>query len=289
MDNILVGHSSFYVRMGWIKKGVEYVKKNSSENIFAKSNISAIDELGIGSVMVQSLRYWMTLLDILKKQDKQYYLKRDIERIIEKCPYFQNRNVLWLLHTYIMDRENKEQKPVLWEIFIKNNKISSFTYESAMQILNMYCKENGIEITSRSGKDSISVFIKTYYKDSSENVDPEDNMHSPFSKLEYLIKNIDGEYYFRSIKYSEITEYLALYLLTRKLKGIKTKEISVNEAYNHFNSIIKIRFNDYEKLLSKLECINLISQDRSAGLQNIHIIKNLSETEIVEKILESEY
>lgn len=288
MDNILVGHSSFYIRVGWIKKGVEYVKKNSSENIFSKSNISAIDELGIGSVMVQSLRYWMILLDVLKKQDKQYRLKRDIELIIDKSPYLQNKNILWLLHSYIMDRENREEKAVLWDVFIKNNKISAFTEESAMQILNMHFKGNGIEITSRSAKDTLSVFIKTYYKESTENIDPEDNLYSPFAKLEYLKKNIDGEYYFRNIEYSEITEYLVLYLLTRKLKITEANEISVNEAYTHFNSIIKMRFSDYEKLISKLENTNLISQDRAAGLQNIHIIKKLSETEIVERMLESE-
>jgi hypothetical protein len=289
MDNILVGHSSFYVRIGWIKKGVEYVKKNSSDNIFAKSNINAIDELGIGSVMVQSLRYWMTLLDILKKQDKQYHLKRDIELIIEKNPYFENKNSLWLLHSYIMDRENEEEKAVLWEVFIKNNKMSAFTNESAMQLLVIYCKENGIEITNRSAKDSLSVFIRTYYKEVNENLDPEENLYSPFTKLEYLAKNIDGKYYFRNVKHSEITEYIVMYLLTRKLKKRETKMIAVNEAYTHFNSIIKMRFNDYEKLISKLECSDIISLDRSAGLQNIHIIKKLSETEIVEKILESEY
>lgn len=288
MENILVGHSSFYIRAGWIKKGVEYVEKNSSENIFSKSNIRAIDELGIGSVMVQSLRYWMILLDILKKQDKQYYLKRDIELIIDKNPYLQNKNILWLLHTYIMDREDQKQKAVLWEVFIKNNKISAFTEESAIQILNMYFKGNGIKISSRSAKDTLSVFIKTYYNENNESLDPEDNLYSPFTKLEYLTKNIDGEYYFRNVEYSEITEYIALYLLTRKLKNIAVNAISVNEAYTHFNSIIKMRLNDYEKLISKLERTNLISQDRSAGLQNIYIIKKLSETEIVLKILESE-
>jgi len=152
----------------------------------------------------------------------------------------------------------------------------------------MHCKANGIEISRRSAKDTLSVFIKTYYKENNENIDPEDNMYSPFTKIEYLTKNIDGEYYFRNIEYSEITEYLVLYLLIRKLKIKEADVISVNEAYAHFNSIIKMRFNDYEKLISKLECTKLIAQDRAAGLQNIHVIKKLSETEVVERILESE-
>ena len=98
MGNLLVGHSSFYLRNGWVKKGVEYVQKNKDENIFSKNNIKAIDELGIGSVMVQSLKFWLIMLDIIGKKDKELYLKREIEYILKMDPYLQKINTLWLLH-----------------------------------------------------------------------------------------------------------------------------------------------------------------------------------------------
>lgn len=285
MVNLLVGHSSFYLRNGWIKKGVEYVQKNKDENIFSKSNIKAIDELGIGSVMVQSLKFWLIMLDIIGKKDKEFYLKREIEYILKMDPYLQKINTLWLLHTYIMEREKKDENPVLWNLFIKNKKNSVFTEEEARDILALFYKEEKEIVSERSIKDSVNVFIKTYYKDIDLKVDPEDNLFSPFIKLNYLQKNENGKYYFRDIYNTEIAEELIFFLLKRI---VKDKQISIMDSYSYINGIIKMRINEYEKLISKLENREFLFVDRAAGLQNINIIKDISEKEIIQLIMERE-
>ncbi len=285
MVNLLVGHSSFYLRNGWVKKGVEYVQKNKDENIFSKNNIKAIDELGIGSVMVQSLKFWLIMLDIIGKKDKELYLKREIEYILKMDPYLQKINTLWLLHTYIMEREKKDENPVLWNLFIKNTKNSVFTEEEARDILALFYKEEKEVVSERSIRDSISVFIKTYYKDIDLKVDPEDNLFSPFIKLNYLQKNENGKYYFRDIYNTEIAEELIFFLLKRI---VKDKQISIMDSYSYINGIIKMRINEYEKLISKLENREFLFVDRAAGLQNINIIKDISEKEIIQLIMERE-
>lgn len=285
MGNLLVGHSSFYLRNGWVKKGVEYVQKNKDENIFSKNNIKAIDELGIGSVMVQSLKFWLIMLDIIGKKDKELYLKREIEYILKMDPYLQKINTLWLLHTYIMEREKKDENPVLWNLFIKNTKNSVFTEEEARDILALFYKEEKEVVSERSIRDSISVFIKTYYKDIDLKVDPEDNLFSPFIKLNYLQKNENGKYYFRYIYNTEIAEELIFFLLKRI---VKDKQISIMDSYSYINGIIKMRINEYEKLISKLENREFLFVDRAAGLQNINIIKDISEKEIIQLIMERE-
>ena len=285
MVNLLVGHSSFYLRNGWIKKGVEYVQKNKDENIFSKSNIKAIDELGIGSVMVQSLKFWLIMLDIIGKKDKEFYLKREIEYILKMDPYLQKINTLWLLHTYIMEREKKDENPVLWNLFIKNTKNSVFTEEEARDILALFYKEEKEIVSERSIKDSVNVFIKTYYKDIDLKVDPEDNLFSPFIKLNYLQKNENGKYYFRDIYNTEIAEELIFFLLKRI---VKDKQISIMDSYSYINGIIKMRINEYEKLISKLENREFLFVDRAAGLQNINLIKDISEKEIIQLIMERE-
>lgn len=285
MGNLLVGHSSFYLRNGWVKKGVEYVQKNKDENIFSKNNIKAIDELGIGSVMVQSLKFWLIMLDIIGKKDKELYLKREIEYILKMDPYLQKINTLWLLHTYIMEREKKDENPVLWNLFIKNKKNSVFTEEEARDILALFYKEEKEVVSERSIRDSISVFIKTYYKDIDLKVDPEDNLFSPFIKLNYLQKNENGKYYFRDIYNTEIAEELIFFLLKRI---VKDKQISIMDSYSYINGIIKMRINEYEKLISKLENREFLFVDRAAGLQNINIIKDISEKEIIQLIMERE-
>lgn len=286
MEYIFVGHSSFYIREGWLKKGVEYVKKYPKENAFSKLNIDAIDRLGIGSVMVQSLKFWMTSLDILGKKDKSYILKRNIEKILEKDPYLQNKNILWLLHLYIMEREKKDQIPILWDISLKSKKINVFTADQLESQLNLFLKENNLSFSKRSIKDSISTFIKTYHTDG-EMGDPENNMYSPFVRIEYLKKNIEGEYFFRNISADEISEYLPYYLLCRRCQD-GTNEIQMSELYNEFNSIIRMKYYEFEKLVSRLQNRNLISVDRAAGLSNIIIIKKLDESEIIDRLLESE-
>ncbi|MCI7188227.1 MAG: DUF4007 family protein [Fusobacterium mortiferum] len=285
MGNLLVGHSSFYLRNGWVKKGVEYVQKNKDENIFSKNNIKAIDELGIGSVMVQSLKFWLIMLDIIGKKDKELYLKREIEYILKMDPYLQKINTLWLLHTYIMEREKKDENPVLWNLFIKNTKNSVFTEEEARDILALFYKEEKEVVSERSIRDSISVFIKTYYKDIDLKVDPEDNLFSPFIKLNYLQKNENGKYYFRDIYNTEIAEELIFFLLKRI---VKDKQISIMDSYSYINGIIKMRINEYEKLISKLENREFLFVDRAAGLQNINLIKDISEKEIIQLIMERE-
>mgnify|MGYP000870287641 CR=1 FL=1 len=50
-------HGSFYVRASWPMKGLLAINKNSV--IFTPQKVmEAVDELGIGRVMVTSLRYW---------------------------------------------------------------------------------------------------------------------------------------------------------------------------------------------------------------------------------------
>lgn len=288
MTHILVGHNSFYLREGWIKKGIEYLKKDNSEMAFSKTKIKAVDELGIGSVMVQSLKFWLNLLDIMKKEEKQYIPKRNIEKIIEGDPYFQNKNILWLLHSYIFDRDNKDEIAILWDIAINSKKINVFTKGELSVQIDIFFKENGMKFSKRSVEDSIAVFLKTYYGEIKNEKDPETNMYSPFNRLNYLQKNIKDEYYFRNISSTEISEYLVYYFLYRITEGFKHKTIEVNESYNFFSSMIKMKHYDYEKLIGKLENRDFISIDRAGGLANIIIKKELTEEEIIDRLLESE-
>lgn len=288
MNFMLVGHSSFYLREGWIKKGIEYLKIDNSEIAFSKTKVKAVDDLGIGSVMVQSLKFWLNLLDIIKKENKQYIPKRNIEKIIEKDPYLQNTNILWLLHSYIFDRDNKNEIAILWNVAISSKKINVFTKDELRVQIDIFFKENGITFSKRSVEDSISVFLKTYYGEIQNEKDPETNMYSPFNRLNYLQKNIKNEYYFRNITSAEISEYLAYYFLYRITKGFKDKAIEINKSYDFFSSMIKMKHYDYEKLIGKLENRDFISIDRAGGLANIIIKKELTEEEIIDRLLESE-
>lgn len=52
-------HETFFIRKGWLYKGIRGVDANAGVFIDKKEN--PMDILGMGSNMVKSLRYWMRL------------------------------------------------------------------------------------------------------------------------------------------------------------------------------------------------------------------------------------
>ena len=51
-------HETFFIRKGWLSKGMKYVRQTNGEVFIDKKN-NPMDVLGIGSNMVKSLRYWL--------------------------------------------------------------------------------------------------------------------------------------------------------------------------------------------------------------------------------------
>lgn len=284
---ILSGHNSFYLRDGWLHKGYNLIKNEEivNSNIFSKSNTDTIDELGLGSMMVQSIRFWMHLLGIIEKESATSYRISEIARkIFEYDPYLQNNNTLWLLHINIFNLHG--EKPILWEgIFEKDSNYNNFTREELDSYMEVYLNEKEIKASNKTLKDCISTFLNMYLSKLDMTLDPEENLHSPFSKLEYL-REEEGLYKFRNINFKEISELLIYLILFREVKG---NQMQLSEGYKQVNKAVRMSFVDYEKLISKLENRNMFRIDRAAGLENIIFTKpDVSPMEIVTEILEDE-
>lgn len=293
MKVIISGHSSFYMRGSWLNKLFYKVfkcdtNKKIDKAFFSKGNlIKAIDTLGIGSKMVESLKYWLDIFSIVDKKGNILELSECAKIIFELDPYLENKNSLWLLHSNIFTK--KDEKVLIWDLAFSSNSTSTFTKESLEKRAEYYCTENRIKYSKKTLVDTINVFIKTYLKDDKNSLDPEDNIVSPFVKLEYL-KEDKGVYRIKNIERKNISEYLIYYLFIKKLRstGI-TNQITISEAYDYVNKIIRISYLEFEKIIQTLENEKEICVDRAVGLQNITIdTHRYSEREIIKKILESE-
>ena len=287
----LSGHNSFYLRDGWLNKGYKLVKNKEviESKLFSKNNIDTVDTLGLGSMMVQSLKFWMILLGILKKQTAtKFQLTEIAEEIFKVDPYLQNRNTLWVLHLNIFNLI--DDKAILWEcIFEKDPNYNNFTREDLDSYVETYLREKEVTASTKTIKDCLNTFIKMYSSKIDTSVSPEENLFSPFSRLDYLSNN--GEYYrFRNIHHEELSEYIVYLIFMRKLsRGYSANQLSLTEGYKEVNKFIKMSFFDYEKLLNKLEIKNDIKVDRAAGLENIifnSLVKN--EIDIIKKVLQDE-
>ena len=50
-------HDTFFIRKGWLSKGMKYVQKKP--DVFVAKDENPMDVLGIGANMVKALRYWL--------------------------------------------------------------------------------------------------------------------------------------------------------------------------------------------------------------------------------------
>ena len=70
---VLNKHGSFYMRSGWGTKIQQAV--NSDAAIFAPANEQdAIDEIGLGCVMIKALRYWADAMGLTYEKKSKMLL-----------------------------------------------------------------------------------------------------------------------------------------------------------------------------------------------------------------------
>lgn len=82
------GHQSFFIRKGWLSKGIAAVRANSAILMPSNSKL-AMEELGLGSNQVSALKYWLLALGLIEKASdgKSHVLTPLCELIFEKDPY----------------------------------------------------------------------------------------------------------------------------------------------------------------------------------------------------------
>jgi len=283
MENIkysISGHESFYIREGWLTKGLEFIKEaqmnNSSDNPFSNNSIiDTIDELGLGVNMVKSLKFWLETFNLVSKG----MLTRHAEIIYDKDKYIQKKETLWLLHYYISSVQDNS-------VFIVWRAISE-------RLTKVFSKENIISdmelmldkpVSLKTLESNFNVYINTYYSSKYESKDPENNIVSPFVKLKYLqFDDKTGDYKFRNVSYEEINPYIALLIFQGCMGEIQLIEFS--KLFEYFRKYVKMDAYDFNLLLKRMQGLNLLTIDYAAGLNNI-VIKKLDELEILGKIYE---
>ncbi|UDQ96966.1 DUF4007 family protein [Lentisphaerota bacterium WC36G] len=277
--SFFAGHESFYLRSGWLSKGIEAIKNNSE--IFLTSNLKdAIDNLGIGANMVKSLKYWLEFCNIIEKEKKntsKYNLTSFGKNIYDIDFYCLNKGTLWLLHYHSC------VKSPLWKVMFCEEDISYFDKEKASIITTARIKEEGTKYARKTIDSAISVFINTYlWANKTSKEEPEDNLNSPLAELKLLQKDNNNNYCFRALNSNEIPPML-IYLIIFGSK-IKRNSLPLDLAFKEIRKYLKIDLNSLREILNRLENDNYIQVDRAAGLNNIINKANLT-TEKIEQII----
>ncbi len=281
-------HDTFFIRKGWLSKGMRCVARKP--DVFVAHDENPMDVLGIGANMVKALRYWLQAVGLTSEPSKGKRVQSftDLGKLIyEHDTYIEELGTLYLLQYSLA---SKKEDATAWYFFFNEFSMSEFSREDFVAALQKYIKMNDAETeyAIRSLNDDFQCIINTYlprYKSNPSRVSPENNIDCPFGELGLVdTLNKRKKTYKKSIPASDtLNPYVILAVIADNAKG--RREISLNELLTAPYNIGKVFNLDSITMLDvlyKIEKLGQIKINRTAGLDVITLQAEMSFLECVE-------
>lgn len=276
-------HGTFHIREGWMEKALNVIKdSNDDKSIFRKE--VGVANLGIGSMMVTSLRYWMIASEVI--EDKDSKLSDFGELLYKYDPYLDSYFSWWMIHQHLVS--NFSDSPV-FNIVFNHRKKGAFSKDDIVDFVDSYISASKqYEIVSKDYIDAdVSVLINTYVVGKVTN--PEDNLQSPLAKLGLLKKCSDGKYAFTSARRDSLPYLVVYYSLINVLKEKDSVNIDdLMELENNPMNVFCLDKNTMFLYLNDMKEKDLITINKTAGLNMIYIQNRLDQKDLFEMFFKEE-
>jgi len=279
------GHETFFIRKGWISKGLKNVTADAT--VFMGTNANPMDVLGIGSNMVKSMRYWIQAigLTVERQHGRKEQVLTDLGKVVyENDPYIEEIGTLWILH-YCLSKNIADA--TAWYYFFNEFKLSEFDREDFIRQITSYLRIQNEDVSVRSLEDDFNCIINTYLpriKSNPSKVQPESNIDCPFGELG-LIDIVDKKRKtYRKVcpKKGDIHPLILLAVIIDQAASKKEIRISdIQNATNNAGKIFNLDIITLTSLLYDLELLGYVKVIRTAGLDVIRIEKDMSFEECV--------
>ena len=292
------GHETFFIRKGWLGKGLKNVV--DKPDVFVTKEVNPMDILGIGSNMVKSLRYWMQAAGLATepKSGKRVQTLTELGRTVyQQDPYLEELGTLLLLQ---YELATNFELATSWYFFFQEFNMQEFTKDDFVRALNNYIVLNAPEAvhSDRSLTDDFNCIVSTYIsrnKSNPEKISPENNIDCPLGELGLIgIANKEKKIYRKSIPSVKLFHpFIVQAMILRGMEQAKFKagksqklELEINSLLYGKNSIGRVFNLDTITLLDILrnsENRNLLKIVRTAGLDVVQIDAGGSAAEYVTK------
>lgn len=277
----LKGHESFAIREGWITKGLAAVESNP----FLFSENYGADDLGVGSNMAKSIRFWLTTANLIQDHSPNGVTLSEIGRVI--CKYdmcADDTFTLGLLH-YLL--ASNHDRLTTWYVFFNKVDMDDFSKEELVEVLrHCICEEGNLaEISERSLSDDISCLFQMYTRNVPSDYDPEEKKISPFTRLS-LLKREGSRFQKNQPDRKVLDKLLILVLLFDFFAREKNDSVSIDELMKvsngpaHIFNLKRYRLVEY---LDQLATEQLISVNHTAGLDMVYKNCDLSTIDIIKR------
>jgi hypothetical protein len=288
------GHETFYIRKGWLYKGISKVTVDAS--VFMGNSGNPMDIFGIGSNMVKSLRYWLQAVGLTEENSKGKRSQHLTEfgRLVKlKDEYFQEVGTLWLVHYKLVTNLDLATS---WYIFFNQFDYIEFTKEDFVNRVTKYLRMNDDvkELpATRTIEEDFNCIVNTYLpkvKLNRKKVNPESNLECPLAELGLLdVANKDKKIY-RKARPSEgsIPPLVVLAVILDNAEG--NGEIPLTRLLNDDGNVGKVFNLDTIRLVNivyELEKLGYLKVVRTAGLDIIKLITDMSFLQCVEEYYNS--
>lgn len=286
-------HDTFFIRKGWLSKGMKYV--HSKPDVFVAKDENPMDVLGIGANMVKALRYWLQAVGLTEEPNSGKRVQTFTplgQSVFTNDRYIEELGTLYLLHYRL---SSNKSDATAWYYFFNEFTMSEFSRDDFVDFLQrrIRMEDSDAPVAIRSLNDDFSCIINTYlprYKTSPNRVAPESNIDCPFGELGLIdILSKEKKTYRKAIPVaSTISPWVALAIIVDQAG--ESKEISLNELLTAPCNIGKTLNLDAISMLDvlyQIERIGKIKINRTAGLDVIHILEGLTFQDCVDAYYQS--
>lgn len=270
-------HDTFFIRKGWLSKGMKYV--DAKPTVFVDKIENPMDVLGIGSNMVKALRYWLQAVGLTEESVSGKRVQKFTElgnAVFRNDRFIEELGTLLLLQ-YKLASNKKDA--TAWYYFFNEFSMFEFTREDFVSSLQNYImmQEDESSVAIRSLNDDFTCIINTYLpkqKQASSKENPENSIECPFGDLGFVDVVNKVKHTYKKVVPPEaiINPWIALAVIIDQSEG--RKEIALNELLTAPCNIGKVFNLDAIIMLDVLHNVERkgeIKIIRTAGLDVIRI------------------
>lgn len=272
-------HGSFYLRNGWGTKIIQAV--DADDMIFTPANeLKAVDNIGLGRVMIKALRYWADATGLTIEHKVQGGIKEEktllFELIAEKDRYFQKPGSLLLLHRNLAI--NDENATAWYWAFNEFDK-QAFTKDEFVEGLHYYLAINRITIKKAALEKEFNCFKNTYIGEKKFDIrSPMDEDTYPMLAPLHLLRiNEEKKIEKRALSSADIPLYILVYAIAmdNPKESISRSQISIDKLMEEKKQVGKYFSVKYSKLIDMLleaENKQLLTLNNNFGNRHIEFV-----------------
>jgi hypothetical protein len=194
------GHQTFAFRYGWLEKGVRAVAE--CPTVFSEED--ALVRLGVGKNMVESIRHWCLVTQMLEDDPG---VKRNNGRVLRVSPiaikllhdggwdpFLEDDASLWLIHWLLV---SNPRIGTSWQVAFSLFQRPDFTKHELIEYLVGFAEKQSLEVNKGSLSRDVDCFLRTYTpaKSAAKQAVAEETFDCPLQELNLIDLSPDGELY----------------------------------------------------------------------------------------------